>query len=137
MVTISNSARPAVGRSPLRCYPAYFLLEVWMLLKDKVAVITGGGRGIGRAIALRFANEGAAVVIAARTQSEIVGVALEIREAGGRAAAVPADVADEMQCQQLMREATGQFGKVDILVNNAGEYGPVKPIEEISSAEWD
>ncbi|HEX3372435.1 MAG TPA: SDR family NAD(P)-dependent oxidoreductase, partial [Candidatus Acidoferrales bacterium] len=108
-----------------------------MLLAQKVAVITGGGRGIGRAMALRFAGEGAAVVLAARTMSEIEAVAGEVRKAGGRAVAVPTDVADEMQCQALIREAESQFGKVDILTNNAGEYGPVKPIEEITSEEWD
>jgi len=108
-----------------------------MLLADKVAVITGGGRGIGRAIALRFAGEGAAVVVAARTKSEIEAAAHEIHGAGGRAAAVPADVADEKQCEYLIHAATSQFGRVDLLVNNAGDYGPVKPVEEISPAEWD
>jgi NAD(P)-dependent dehydrogenase (short-subunit alcohol dehydrogenase family) len=108
-----------------------------MLLESKVAVITGGGRGIGRAIALKFAAEGAAVVVAARTVSEIESVVREVRDAGGRAAAVAADVADEKQCENLIRAATAEFGRVDILVNNAGEYGPVKPIEEITPAEWD
>lgn len=107
------------------------------MLAEKVAVATGGGRGIGRAIALKFAGEGASVVVAARTKSEIEGVAQEIRKAGGRAAAVPTDVSDSTQCENLIRVATSEFGKVDILVNNAGDYGPVKPIEEISSAEWD
>jgi NAD(P)-dependent dehydrogenase (short-subunit alcohol dehydrogenase family) len=108
-----------------------------MLLTGQVAVITGGGRGIGRAIALKFAGEGAAVVVAARTKSEIEAVALEIRDAGGRAAAVPADVAVEKHCEHLIRVSEAEFGHVDILVNNAGEYGPVKPVEEISPAEWD
>ena len=108
-----------------------------MLLADKVAVITGGGRGIGRAIALKFAGAGAAVVVAARTKSEIEGVAKEIRDAGGRAGAVAADVADENQCEHLIRAAEAQFARIDILVNNAGDYGPVKPVEEISPAEWD
>jgi NAD(P)-dependent dehydrogenase (short-subunit alcohol dehydrogenase family) len=108
-----------------------------MLLAEKVAVITGGGRGIGRAIALKFATQGAAAVVAARTISEIEGVAQEIRQTGGRAVAVQADVADEKDCDRLMNGATSQFGKVDILVNNAGEYGPVKPVEEILPAEWD
>ena len=108
-----------------------------MLLTGKVAVITGGGRGIGRAIALKFAAEGAAVVVAARTKSEIEAVAGEIRNSGGRATAVSADVSDERQCNGLIHEANSQFGKVDILVNNAGEYGPVKPVEEITPEEWD
>src|SRR4029077_4097825 len=108
-----------------------------MVLTEKVAVITGGGRGIGRAIARKFAGEGAAVVVAARTKSEIEAVFQEIRNAGGRAAAVPADVADEKQCERLIHETASQFGRVDILVNNAGEYGPVKPVEEIIPAEWD
>jgi len=108
-----------------------------MLLIEKVAVITGGGRGIGRAIALNFAGEGAAVVVAARTESEIQAVAHEIRDAGGRAAAVQADVAHEKDCERVFQAGFSQFGKVDILVNNAGEYGPVKPVEEITPAEWD
>ena len=108
-----------------------------MLLAEKVAVITGGGRGIGRAMALKFAGEGAAVVVAARTKSEIESVAREVRDTGGRAGAVAADVSDEKHCERLIDEATSQFGRVDILVNNAGEYGPVKPVEEITPAEWD
>ena len=108
-----------------------------MLLSGQVAVITGGGRGIGRAIALKFASEGAEVIVAARTRSEIDGVVLEILNAGGHAAAVPTDVADEKQCEHLIGASVAQFGRVDILVNNAGEYGPVKPVEEINPAEWD
>src|SRR5215469_6303170 len=108
-----------------------------MLLAEKVAVITGGGRGIGRAIALKFAKEGATAVVSARTKSEIESVAEEIRHEGGSAIAVVADVADEVQCKNLIGVATSQFGKVDILVNNAGQYGPVKPVEEIAAAEWD
>ncbi len=108
-----------------------------MLLEGKVAMITGGGRGIGRAMALKFAGEGAAVVVAARTKTEIEAVAREVRDAGGRAAAVATDVADEKQCEHLMHAATAEFGRVDILVNNGGDYGPVKPVEEITTAEWD
>src|SRR5262249_37064525 len=108
-----------------------------MLLDGKVALITGGGRGIGRAIARKFIREGAAVVVAARTKSEIESGAKEIRGAGGQAVAVPADVSDEKQCGHLVSTCEAHFGRVDILVNNAGEYGPVKPVEEISSTEWD
>jgi NAD(P)-dependent dehydrogenase (short-subunit alcohol dehydrogenase family) len=109
-----------------------------MLLKEKVAVITGGGRGIGRAMALKFASQGATVVLAARTESEIEAVAKEIgTNSAARALAVPTDVSEEKQCENLIHEAIFQFGRVDILVNNAGEYGPVKPVEEITPAEWD
>src|ERR1700737_5655178 len=110
--------------------------EASMLLAGKMAVITGGGRGIGRAIALKFAGEGAAVVVAARTESEIEAVAKEIRDADGRTLAVPADVAEEKHCEHLISASVAQFGQVDILVNNAGEYGPVKPVEEITPPEW-
>jgi NAD(P)-dependent dehydrogenase (short-subunit alcohol dehydrogenase family) len=111
--------------------------EGHMLLAGKVAVITGGGRGIGRAIARKFAGEGAAAVVAARTQSEIEAVAKEIRDAGGRAAAVPTDVAEQEHCEHLIQTCEAQFGRIDILVNNAGDYGPVKPVEEINPPEWD
>lgn len=108
-----------------------------MLLAGKTAVVTGGGRGIGRAIARKFASEGAAVVIAARTLRELEAVAREIRDAGGRAETVVADVSDEANCRQVIQAAKSKLGGVDILVNNAGEYGPVKPVEEITPGEWD
>src|SRR4051794_15539046 len=103
-----------------------------MLLQEKVAVITGGGRGIGRSIALRFASEGAAVLIAARTESELKNVAAEIAQGGGRASYVPADVSSEKDCARIISTTEDRLGPVGILVNNAGDYGPVKPIEEIA-----
>jgi NAD(P)-dependent dehydrogenase (short-subunit alcohol dehydrogenase family) len=108
-----------------------------MLLKGRVAIVTGGGRGIGRGIALRFAQEGAAVVVTSRTEAEVNAVAAEIRKMGGRAVAVAADVATETGCEQIVQKAHEQFGSIDILVNAAGIYGPVKPAEDISAAEWD
>ena len=108
-----------------------------MLLKGQIAVVTGGGRGIGRAIARRFAAEGAMVLVAARTAIEIESVAAEITAARGRAAAVRADVSREEDCQRIVATAREKFGAVHILVNNAGDYGPVKPVEEITPAEWD
>lgn len=107
------------------------------LMEGKVAVVTGGGRGIGRAIALNFSAAGASVVVAARTVSQIEGVAREIRDAGRQASAVPTDVADEHQCEHLVRTARARYGSIDVLVNNAGDYGPVKPVEEIAPVEWD
>jgi NAD(P)-dependent dehydrogenase (short-subunit alcohol dehydrogenase family) len=108
-----------------------------MLLKEQVALVTGAGRGIGAAIARRFAREGAAVALAARTKSEIDAVAGEIIRSGGRAAAVSANLALEADCEKVVRFARENFGRVDILVNNAGIFGPVKPCEEITAEEWD
>ena len=108
-----------------------------MLLEGKVAIVTGGGRGIGRAIARRFAAEGAAVLVAARTESEVRTVVAEIEQSGDRAAFVTADVSQEADCAHIVAAAEAQLGGVSVLVNNAGDYGPVKPIEEITPAEWD
>ncbi|TAK67293.1 MAG: SDR family oxidoreductase [Betaproteobacteria bacterium] len=89
-------------------------------LKNKVAIVTGGSQGIGRASALRLAQEGASVVIAARGRELLDQVALEIRAAGGSVAAVQADVSRAEDCARLVAEAVGAFGRLDILVNNAG-----------------
>ena len=108
-----------------------------MLLKGQVAVVTGGGRGIGRAIARKFASEGAAVVVTARTEAEIKQVAAEIQQAGGKAAAVAADVGREADCEKIVTAARSAFGQVHILVNNAAIYGPVQPVEKWSARDWD
>jgi NAD(P)-dependent dehydrogenase (short-subunit alcohol dehydrogenase family) len=108
-----------------------------MLLDRQVAVVTGGGRGIGRAIAQRFAAEGAAVLVASRTATELEGVAREIKQAGGCAAWLAADVSREADCARIVAAAQEKFGGIHILVNNAGHYGPVKPVEEITPQEWD
>ena len=108
-----------------------------MLLKGQVAIVTGGGRGIGRAMARKFAAEGAVLVIAARTPSEIAEAAHEIQSGGGRATAVAADVAREADCEKIVQAAREAFGAVHILVNNAGIYGPVQPAEKITPREWD
>jgi len=108
-----------------------------MLLKGQRAIITGGGRGIGRAIALRFAEEGAAVLVAARTASELETVAQEVRAAGGKAATVVADVTQEAGCEQIYRRAMEEFEGVEILVNNAGVFGPVAAAQNITAEQWD
>jgi len=89
-------------------------------LKGKVAIITGGSQGIGRATALRLAAEGASVVIAARGRELLDEVATEIRSAGGKVAAVQADVSRAEDCARLVAEALKAYGRLDILVNNAG-----------------
>lgn len=108
-----------------------------MLLEGKIAVVTGAGRGIGRAIARKFAAEGAAVFLASRTDREVAAAAAEIRAAGRKAASITADVSEESDCRKIIEEARKLYGRVDILVNNAGIMGPVKPVEEIETTEWD
>jgi len=108
-----------------------------MVLKGQVAIVTGGGRGIGRAIALKFAAEGAEVLVAARSENELKQVVAEVQAAGGRAAAVSADVGREADCEKIVRAAHDAFGTVNILINNAAAFGPVRPVEKISAREWD
>jgi 7-alpha-hydroxysteroid dehydrogenase len=93
-------------------------------LDDKVAVITGGGRGLGAAIALAFAEVGADVVIASRTQSELDAVAEKVRGAGRRAHTVAADLAHPEVTAQLAGQAVEAFGRLDIVVNNVGGTMP-------------
>ncbi len=108
-----------------------------MELHNRVALITGSGRGIGRAIAHLFAKEGAGVFLTARTEKELSATAAEISANGGRAAYVSADLALESQCTHVVTAAREKFGQIDILVNNAGHYGPVVPVEEYPLAEFD
>ena len=93
-------------------------------LDDKVAVITGGGRGLGAAIALAFAEAGADVLIASRTQSQLDAVAEQVRATGRRAHTVTADLAHPEATAQLAAEAVEAFGKLDIVVNNVGGTMP-------------
>ena len=92
-------------------------------LAGKVAVVTGSSSGIGKAIALRFAEEGARVVVAARRERLCEEVAARIRERGGEAIAIATDVTDEAQAERLIAETVRRFGRLDILVNNAGIGG--------------
>jgi NAD(P)-dependent dehydrogenase (short-subunit alcohol dehydrogenase family) len=108
-----------------------------MQLKGQVAIVTGGGRGIGRAIARRFAAEGASVAVTARSENEIRQVVAEIQSAGGKASAIQADLARESDYKKIVDGARGAFGKVDILVNNAAIYGPIQPVEKFPLRDWD
>lgn len=107
-----------------------------MLLKNRVALITGSGRGIGRAIARLFADEGASVFLTARTEAELTATSAEINKVGSAAYAA-GDVAREGDCDRIVAAAREKFGRVDILVNNAGHYGPVVPIEEYPVEQFD
>ena len=108
-----------------------------MLLNQKVALITGSGRGIGRAMARLFAQEGASVFLSARTEPELARTAKEIAEAGGKSAYATADFSQESDCSRVVNAAREKFGRIDILVNNAGHYGPVVPVEEYPLEEFD
>jgi 3-hydroxybutyrate dehydrogenase len=107
-----------------------------MLLKDKVALVTGSGRGIGHAIARHFALEGASVFLCSRSESELAAAAAKIGRSGP-VGFVVADLTREEDCTHLVSAARAKFGKLDILVNNAGHYGPVVPVEEYPLAEFD
>ena len=108
-----------------------------MVLKDRVALITGSGRGIGRAIAHLFAKEGAALFLTARTEKELAAVAKEISDDGSRAGYAMADLTQDAACTHVVATAREKFGTIDILVNNAGHYGPVVPVEEYPVGEFD
>ena len=107
-----------------------------LLLKDRVAIVTGAGRGIGQAIALAFVREGARLVLAARTEHELAETASACHEAGGTALAVVTDVSDWNQVQHLIATAIQEAEQVDILVNAAGIYGPIGPTADIDPPAW-
>lgn len=93
-------------------------------LSNKVAIVTGAGRGIGAGCALAFAEMGADVVCAARTPSQLDEVAGKIRALGRRALTVPCDVNERPQLEELVKQAIGEFGRIDVVVNNAGGWPP-------------
>ena len=105
-------------------------------LSGKVALITGAGRGIGRAIALAFAEEGAAVALVARSRADLAGVAAEIRERGGRALAVPTDVTQDAAVESVVENVAGELGRLDVLVTSAGTAS-FAPVAESKPGDWD
>jgi NADP-dependent 3-hydroxy acid dehydrogenase YdfG len=98
-----------------------------LTLGGQVAIVTGAGRGIGRAVAHALAREGVAVALAARTRQELAAVAAEIREGSGRALAVPTDVTQDAAVEALVEQTVAELGRVDLLVTAAGvaAFGPV------------
>ncbi len=104
-------------------------------MDGRVAIVTGAGRGIGQGIALAFAEMGADVVCAARTEKEIEATAERVRKLGRRALAIPTDVTDPTQLEALATRAKAELGRIDLLVNNAGGYPPM-PFLETDLASW-
>ena len=107
-----------------------------MQLEGQVAVVTGGSKGIGRAIADAYAAEGCAVIVAARTESDVASAVSAITSAGGKAAGVSADVSSEADVRRIFDEAVSEFGKVDILVNNAAAIHPSIRAVDLDIDTW-
>jgi 3-oxoacyl-[acyl-carrier protein] reductase len=105
-------------------------------LAGKIAIVTGSSSGIGKAIALRFAEEGAKVVVAARRKNLCERTVAQIQERGGKAVAIPTDVTDEAQVERLIGETVARYGRLDILVNNAGVGGGGR-IAETKTVDFD
>ncbi|HTR82362.1 MAG TPA: SDR family NAD(P)-dependent oxidoreductase [Bacteroidota bacterium] len=108
-----------------------------MKLSGKVAIVSGASKGIGRALAKRYAREGATVCLCARHVEELRAASLEIMAAGGKSIFEQTDVSDESQVEEFIRSCASSFQTIDILVNNAGIVGPRVPIAGYNSQEWD
>jgi NAD(P)-dependent dehydrogenase (short-subunit alcohol dehydrogenase family) len=106
------------------------------VLKGKVAIVTGAGRGFGRAIAMRYAGEGAAVAVTSRSIAELQFVVEDIGRIGGRAIAVAGDVTDPADVDRVVTTTERELGPVSILVSNAGVPGPFGPIWSVDPEQW-
>ena len=104
-------------------------------LDGKVAIVTGGGSGIGKGIAKAFADEGCSVVIAARNSDRLDAAAAELSNGGGTVISIPTDVTSEEQMISLFAKTMDQFGKLDVLVNNSGAFDG-GPVEELTMEQW-
>ena len=106
------------------------------LLRGRVAVVTGASKGIGRVISQVFASEGARVVCAARSRQLVDETVASIRQAGGEATALTADVSRDDDVRLLMQRAVDAYGGLDTLVNNAGDGGPTRPVQDYPTEDW-
>lgn len=108
-----------------------------MILKDKIALVTGASRGIGAATAKILAERGARVALTARTEADLESVSLTIRQAGGESLVISANIIDSDQVSNLVKKVIEIWGRIDVLINNAGLGTPISPIEEIREEEWE
>src|ERR1041385_6871046 len=108
-----------------------------MKLENKVALITGGSRGIGKAVAAAFAREGAKLTLCARSADELQQTIAELRRMKAKAEGWPCDVTMESSVKDLVHEAQRAFGRIDILVNNAGVMTRPAPMVELEVRKWD
>lgn len=107
-----------------------------MSVKDKVSVITGGGKGIGKDIAKRFAKEGSTVILAARSTKAMESTVDEIVHVGGRGICIKTDISNLTEVENLFKRVLDEFSKIDILVNNAGVVKPIGPFYDADVREW-
>ena len=107
-----------------------------MRLQDQVALITGAGRGIGRAIAQAYAREGVSLGLAARTLSELAETATQAEALGAPTCVIPTDVTEQTEVEEMVRRTLERFSTLDILVNNAGVPGPVGPLQDNDVSYW-
>jgi 3-oxoacyl-[acyl-carrier protein] reductase len=108
-----------------------------MSLNGKVAIVTGAGRGIGKAIAKRFAEEGSIVVLTARSIDEVDSTLKEIQENGGKGMSLKTDISKISDVNSLVKRVIEKFSRIDILVNNAGVIKPIAPIHLVKTDEWE
>ena len=106
------------------------------LLQDKVTIITGASKGIGRALALCFARAGSSVVCTARSTDLVRETATLVEKAGGRAIAVTCDASKEDDVKEMIAAGVQAFGRITTLINNAGDGGPTKPVEDYTMDDW-
>jgi len=107
-----------------------------MMLQNKIAIVTGAGRGIGRGIALALAKEGAKVVVSDLNESDCISVVAEIEKLGSEGIAVKCDVSQKAEVDELIEAAITKFGQLDIMANNAGIY-PFVPFENMTEENWE
>lgn len=108
-----------------------------MRISGKVSIITGAGRGIGKAIAQKFADEGSIVILVARSKKEISETLDEIIKSGGNGMAIPTDISVENDVKKLVKTTVNKFSRIDVLVNNAAIMTPIGPVQKINSKEWE